>query len=91
MAYSTHCTCTDQQLHLVGCDCDHTGPAKIVKTFAEIEAEAEQAHLEMLAADEAAEIAYWDAQFAAETAAYAEIADAREDFAEWTLAAAKYQ
>jgi hypothetical protein len=91
MSYITRCTCTEVQLNLVGCDCDHTGPEKVVKTFEEIAAEEEQAHLKFLAEEEAKEVAYWDAQFAAEYAAEEAHYQHREDYAEWVLEAAKHQ
>jgi hypothetical protein len=87
--YITRCTCTEAQLTFVGCDCDHTGPEKIVKSFDELAAEQEQAHLAYLADEAAKEIAYWDAQFAA--AQNDGYVDPREDYADWSLKAAKYQ
>jgi hypothetical protein len=92
--HTTRCTCTEAQLTFVGCDCDHTGPEKIVKSFDELAAEQEQAHFAHLADEEAKEIAYWDAQFAAAQFAAAQTdgyVDPREDYAEWTFKAAKYQ
>jgi hypothetical protein len=87
--FTTRCTCTETQLAFVGCDCDHTGPEKIVKSFDELAAEQEQAHLQYLADEEAKEIAYWDAQFVA--AQIDNYVDPREDYADWARKAAKYQ
>ncbi len=89
MAYTTRCTCTEAQLNLVGCDCDHTGPEKIVKTYEDIAAEAEQAYFKHLADEEAKEAAYWDAQFAADQ--IDTFVDAREDYQDWAIKAAKFQ
>ena len=89
MAYITRCTCTETQLNLVGCDCDHTGPEKVVKTIDEMIAEQEQAYFQHLADEEAKEIAYWDAKFAAEQ--NDNYVDPREDYHDWVIKAAKYQ
>lgn len=88
--HTTRCTCTEAQLTFVGCDCDHTGPEKIVKSFDELAAEQEQAYFAHLADEEAKEIAYWDAQFAA-AAQIDNFVDPREDYADWARKAAKYQ
>ena len=89
MTTTTRCTCTEAQLTFVGCECDHTGPVKIIKSFDEIAAEQEQAHFQYLANEAANERTYWDAHFAAEQ--IDTFADPREDYAEWALEAAKHQ
>ena len=89
MTTTTRCTCTEAQLTFVGCDCDHTGPVKIIKSFDEIAAEQELAHDQYLADEAAIEAAYWDAQFAADQ--LDTFVDPREDYVEWALEAAKHQ
>ena len=96
MPYTTHCTCTEAQLTHVGCDCDRTGPEKIVLTLddqiaaADAAADAALDALDALElADRVSEAAYWDGVHAAYQNDV--IVDAREDFYEWTLEAAKHQ
>ena len=56
---------------------------KVVKTIDEMIAEQEQAYFQHLADEEAKEIAYWDAKFAAEqTDTYV---DPREDYHDWVI------
>jgi hypothetical protein len=93
MAYTTRCICDDHQIAYVGCDCDHTGPERVVKTEADLVEEAAQAYLAQLDRDEKAMIAYFEAEEAKESAKWggAFLKDAREDFAEYTLNAARHQ
>lgn len=92
MTTTTRCICTEVQLTFVGCDCDHTGAVKVIKSLDEILLGAEQDldHDQYLANEASAEIAYWNAQFAAD-AQTDTFVDPREDFAEWALEAAKHQ
>jgi hypothetical protein len=90
MAYITRCTCTEDQLTYVGCDCDHTGPEKVVKTHDDWLAEAEATAAAYLVADRAAEIAYYEAEYAAETQ-FDAFVDPREDYADWAREAVKHQ
>jgi hypothetical protein len=90
MPYITNCTCDDHQLNLIGCDCDHNGPARIVKTFADLEAEAAEAFFAAEIEREQAEIAYFEEKREKDLAAL-NFDDAPENFAEWALQAAKHQ
>ncbi len=89
MSYVTHCTCTEDQLAHVGCDCDHTGPEKIVLTFADKIAAETAARDALEIADRAHEAAYWDVYFAVRQ--NDTFIDPREDYAEWAREAAKHQ
>ena len=92
------CTCSDMQLAHVGCDCaaEQNVPATCPDCGAFVRTAAGCGCVARLAAfeshEEARERAYWDsvieAERAAEQVAYG---DPREDYAEWALAAARYQ
>jgi len=70
------CTCTNEQLHWVGCECEaecNTGTAELDRRFDAEQARTEAAFVEGLAemrrreiAAEAAEAAYWEAQLKAQ-------------------------
>lgn len=89
MAYTTRCTCTEAQLAHVGCDCRNDGPVRIVLTLDEQLAADEAAIDALELADRASEAAYWDGVHAAYQNDI--LADAREDYYEWSLEAAKHQ
>jgi hypothetical protein len=94
MPYTTRCTCSDQHLALIGCDCRNDGPERTVLTYAEEDAqriaEHEAAWLKQEQDRTNAEAAYHEAQFAKlhDGAAFT---DAPEDFADYTLKAARHQ
>lgn len=93
MVYTTQCTCSEMQLHHVGCDCDMTGPVRVVLSYDEQVAADDAAVEAYFAAERDAEIAYWTKVQAEEAAAEAKfygMADPREDFAEYTLEAVRY-
>lgn len=56
MAYSTRCTCTEMQLAHVGCECDRTGPVRVVLSYDEQVAAAKAEADALDAADWAAEM-----------------------------------
>lgn len=98
IAANVPCTCSDLQLAHVGCDCaaEQNIPAScadcgcFVRTVEPCGcvARAEAAELAYLAAERA----YYEREQAAFYAAEeAPFVDPREDFAEWTLEAVKYQ
>lgn len=94
---ATPCTCTDSQLAHVGCDCaaEQNVPACCADCGCFVRTaepcgcvEAEEIFLR---AQEEAEARFYDAQYAELIEADAPFVEAREDFAEWTLAAARHQ
>jgi hypothetical protein len=92
MSYTTKCTCDAHQLQLVGCECDNNGPERTVKTFADLEAEpAYEAFFAAEAQRDLDEVAYHEAKRAEYEAGLMSWGDAREDFAECTIEAAKHQ
>lgn len=91
MTYTTNCTCDAHQLQLVGCECDNNGPARTIKTFADLEAEAADIFFAAEAQREQAEITFHETKRAKWEAEIMSWGNAREDFAEYTIEAAKHQ
>lgn len=62
MTYLTRCACSEAQLVQVGCECDRSGPVRLVKTDEDYAREFERAYLERKFREEEAEAEYWEEQ-----------------------------